>query len=70
MPECKLCGKTAVAGIVLHTDCVKAVVKEVCTYQCKWNWVCQDKMLLDQRHCRRCEMKKLADLLKEGESDA
>ena len=70
MPGCKLCGKKVAAGIVVHSDYLKEVVKEVCTYQCKWTWVCQDKKLLEQRHCSRCEMKKLADLVKGGGSDA
>ena len=70
MPECKLCGEPVTAGIVLHSDCIKVVVKEVCTYQCKWAMICQDKKNLAERHCRLCEMSKLADLLKEGGSDA
>ena len=68
MANCKLCGGSVATGIVLHTDCMKKVVKEVCTYQCKWAWVCQDKKVLEQRHCHRCEMKKLADLVNGGEA--
>ena len=68
MPGCKLCGKTVATGIVLHSDCVKEVVKEVCVFQCKWAWICGDRKLLAERHCRRCEMKKLADLVNGGGS--
>lgn len=70
MPECKLCGKAVAAGIVLHSDCLKEVVKEICTRQCKWIWICQDKKMLNRWHCSLCEMKKLADLVKDGGSDA
>ncbi len=68
MPENKICGD------VIYTnnlkDLLKKVRNDVCNYRCKWAMICQDKKKLTERHCCVCEMSKLADLLKEGESDA
>ena len=73
MPECKLCGESVTAGIVIHNDCLTDLLKkvrhDVCNYRCKWAMICEDKKKLSERHCRLCEMSKLADLLKEGEDD-
>ena len=67
MPENKICGD------VIYTnnlkDLLKKVRNDVCNYRCKWAMICQDKKKLTERHCRMCEMSKLADLLKEGEDD-
>lgn len=74
MPECKLCGEPVTAGIVIHKDCLTELLKkvrnDVCNYRCKWAMICEDKKKLTVRHCRLCEMSKLADLLKGGEGDA
>ena len=68
MPGCKLCGEPITAGIVLHSDCVKEAVEEVCTYRCKWAVICDDKQKLSERHCSRCGVTKLNKLSEEGDS--
>lgn len=68
MPECKLCGEPVTAGIVIHKDCIKEAVEEVCTYRCKWAVICDDKQKLRDRHCSQCGVTKLKKLTKEGDS--
>ena len=67
MPGCKLCGEPITAGIVLHSDCVKEAVEEVCTYRCKWAVICDDKQKLRERHCPKCGVTKLTELANGGE---
>lgn len=45
---------------------ITQAAEEVCTYRCKWSIVCQDVNTLHERHCIRCGMMKLMELVKEG----
>lgn len=67
MPECKLCGEPVTAGIVIHNNCIKEAVEEVCTHRCKWAVICDDKQKLRDRHCHQCGVTKLIKLIKEGD---
>lgn len=70
MANCKLCGHPVTTGVVIHSNCMNELLKEVirgvCGYRCKWAMICEDKKKLSERHCPDCGMTKLMELVKGG----
>lgn len=66
MAACKICGRSVVAGFVVHADCLERRVEEVpakiCDSYCKWPEVCGSQEELEGEHCESCPMQDLVRL--------
>ena len=65
MAQCKLCGKTVTAGVVLHIECWEVcaaeIAERICTDYCRWPYVCRNDAELADR-CDKCVLVNLLGL--------
>lgn len=66
MAICRICGRSVIAGSVVHADCLTQQVAEfsakICDSYCKWPEVCGSQGELEDEHCERCPMQELVKL--------
>ncbi len=68
MANCKICGRSVLAGPVMHSECLEQLVTEVaeqfCDNYCRWPLTNAEQL---GAHCDRCPMDQLMKLTRREE---